>query len=443
MFNYVRVNFPTIKEGPQFLYSATLLQDRYKHEEVVLVFKDWDVVYDSITTNSPIVVDFKGTYSRRTFYGYIHAVVPYITPGKNYVEVRALGPSSTMTQSTQTVYKNITADQVVKKIAAKHGFVCNAVPHPRVYDQISQAGRSDWALMVKLAKQCGYSLRAENTELYFQPMLEDFTKYRSESRTYVLRRPEDINATTIYSFTPIIGEALEFEDAMKAAVAVSGVEPYSKSPIRVTNKRNKKTRKKQKPELYDHFATTVVADDPSIAKYEAEAAENRNSFPYRAEVEVLGEPDLRPDFPVFLQGVGESYSGFWTILGTEHRIVETDLNEQTYTTVLHVGTDALGTSVPWTDNKVIEAPEDLPARTIIPNVRQTKVIPKTTLLNQNSLPYPQAIVESTSVQNRAGVSGLVSEFPTWKSNTASLNNIVPEVRKSPAVVQRLKKKGLL
>lgn len=442
MYNYVKVNFPTVDAGPKFLYSASLYQDRYKHEEVSLVFKDWDVLYDNITTNSPIVVKFEGTFSQRTFYGYINTVVPYITPGKNYVEIRALGPSSAMTQQEQTVYKNITADQVIKKIASKYGFVSYTVPHPRVYEQISQAGRSDWSLMVKLAKQCGYSLRAENTEIYFQPMLDEYEKYRKEARTYTLRRPDDIVGTTIYSFTPTIGEALEYEGNMKSAVAVAGIEPYSKSPIRTASKRKKKTRKKQKPELYDRFATLVVADDPNIAKYEAEAAESRNSFPYRAEVEVLGEPDLRPDFPVYLQGVGETYSGFWTILGTEHKIVETDLNQQTYTTVLHVGTDSLGKSEAWTDNKLIESPERLPARTIIPNVRQTKVVPKTDLLNQSSLPYPQSINDFGLVQNRPAVGGLVSSAPTWKSTTASLNSVTPETRRSPAAVQRLQRRGL-
>lgn len=444
MFSYITVEFPLAVNQPKIVYAVEWKQNRYEHEMLTITFKDWDVNYDSITTTSPVTVTIRGTKTERVFNGYVHHVKPNITPGKNFVEVGVISPSYLMKQQNQTVYKNITADQVVKKIAKKYGFACYTVPHPRVYKQISQAGRTDWELMVRLAKQCGYTLRTQNTELYFQPVLEDYTKYRTEAPYFELRMPESTVGTTIYSFNPVISESVNYDDAFKAAVAVAGVDTYSKSAIRTAKqKRNKKTRSKQKEEVFDRFATDVVVNDPEIAKYEAEAAENRNSFPYRAYVEVLGEPNLRTDLPVFLEGLGDNYSGYWTILGTEHNIVETELNQQTYTTTLYIGTDSLGSAVKWTDNNVIQNPNSLPKRTIIPNVKQTKIVPQTTLINKIPAPTPQTKREVGLVKNRAAINERVADAPVWKSQTASLNELSTETRMSPAVVSRLQRSGVL
>jgi hypothetical protein len=193
-----------------------------------------------------------------------------------------------MKQTAQAVYTNTTADQVVKDIAAKYNFVCYAVPHPRVYPQIAQAGHSDWELMVRLAKQCGYTLRATNTELYFQPVMDDYSKYRAEAPKFVLRQANNPQGSTIYSFKPMVGESIPYEDATKGAVAVGGVDITNQAPISITQQiRNAKTKTKQQNEFFDIFDTSVVAPDVSVAGFEAQAAESRNYFPYRAKVEVL------------------------------------------------------------------------------------------------------------------------------------------------------------
>lgn len=431
-------------ESPKFFYSLELEQNRYEHETAKVVFKDWNLSYDAITTFSPMVIQLRGTTESVTFNGYVDYVRPYITPGHNYTEVGFISASSNMRNQSETVYRNITADQIVKRIANKYGFACYAVPHPRVYQQVSQAGKSDWQLMVRLAKQNGYTLRTTKTELYFQPVLEDYTKYRSQAKYFSLQYPESTIGTTIYSFEPIIGEAVDYKDSFKAAVAVAGVDKYSKSVIKTTKqKRNQKTRRKKKPEAFDRYATDIVINDPETAKYEAEAAENRNSFPYRAWVEVLGEPTLRPDMPVFLDGLGETYSGYWTILGTTHKVIEEEFNQFRYTTVLHVGADSLGQSDVWTDNSLIQSPDKVPTRTVIPNVRQTRQLPTSSLLMTTPTITPQAVGDLGIVTNRPTAQEVTTRTPMWKSNISSLNNVVPETRKSPAVVARLQKAGLL
>ncbi len=439
MFNYVKVKFPESPSvQPSFVYSATLKQNRYSHEIMTITFRDWDLPYESVEPNSPVNVTMYGPNKKRQFYGYVHHIAPEQTPGKNFLTVVLIGASFLMKKQSQKIYKNATADRVVREIAKKHGFVCYSVPHARVFPQISQTGHSDWEFMVRLAKQCGYTLRATNTELYFQPILEDYTKYRAEAPIFVKKPTSSLDGTTIYSFNPIIGETIEFDDAKKAAISVSGVDALTSNQVSYTKqKANKKTRKKKKEDTLDHFDTLSVVPGLEAAKFEAEAAESRNAFPYRATVEVIGDPTLRPDLPVYLDGLGKTYSGFWIVLSTEHVIVEEELNRHRYTTIIEVGTDSLGRADKWTDSKEITSPDYLPQRTLIPNAKQTKVIPKTQLKKPNKRPTPQTETSFGSVKNRNRTASVSA--PTWRSATSVLSTVIPQVKKSPAVIKRLNK----
>lgn len=292
--------------------------------------------------------------------------------------------------------------------------------------------------------QSGYSLRTENTELYFQPVMEDFTNYRESAPKFVMRQMSDPDGSTIYSFNPIIGESLDYDNSTKAAVAISGVDKSIGDRIAITKQtRNQKTRKKQQNEFFDKFDTSVVATDLEVATSEAKAAEDRNSFPYRATVEVLGDPSLRPDLPIFLEGIGETYSGYWVILKAEHKILETERNQQTYTTILTVGIDSLGSANSWVDNKTVNSPDYLPSRKIIPNVKQTKVIPTTALSNvsPSATPQTKGSFGNPKNRNKPSINNRDQAPPIWKSTTSSLNNIIVENKKSPIILDRVLKRA--
>lgn len=444
MFRYVNVEFPETDRPPTVVYSAVIKSERYHHESATVYFRDWGVEYEDIVPGTPVRIVF-GARFKREFCGYVHHITPDISPGKNFTEVFIVGASMIMKQPRQAVYTDMTADAVIDKLAKEYKFSSLSIPHPRVYEQIAQTGQSDWSFMVDLAKQCGYSLRAENTELYFQPMLHEFTNSRYTAPYFIMRNANHPAGSTIYSFNPIVGESIPFADAKKGAVAVAGVDKYNKKPLSVTKqKSNKKTRSKQKPEFFDIFNTKVVAPDQEIAKYEAAAAEDRNAFPYRATVEVLGSANLRPDMPIYLSGLGSTYSGFWTILKAEHRIIETEIKRDTYTTILTVGTDSLGESEPWVDGSIVYSPESTQERVIVPNVRQTNKIPKSSLINANGNLTPQIVPGFGKSKNRTKPTKNTKwkvEPPQWKSDTGSLYSAAPEPKKPSYVVNRLQKKG--
>jgi len=434
MFNYIYVSFPNSSIAPQRVLQATLQQNRYEHEIASIKFRDWGVAYEAIETGSPITFTLGSGKKTRTFYGYVHHVNVDRTPGSNITEVVALSASMVMKNEDQHVYKGLSADGIIQQIANKHNFVAFTIPHPRIYPQVVQAGHTDWELCVRLAKQCGYSLRTQNTELYFQPMLYEYTTHRSEASTFVMNMPDNPNGSTLYSFTPTISETLEYDGDKKGAVAVGGVDQSSVQAMSLTQQiKAKNTKAKSKPEFFNRFATHVVATDAAVASYEATAAENRNLFPYRGTAEVIGDATLRPDLPVYLKGVGSQYSGYWTILGTEHKVVEENRNVQKYTTILHLGTDSLGQAVQWTDGQIITTPGGAGVRSIIPGVRQTATLPVTKLKTSSPNNGPQSSNSFGVATNR---SKTTNSSPVWITGTLSLDPITQPTSSKSTVINR-------
>ena len=442
MFNFIRIAFPDAESGPTIVYSAEITQEKYKHDMIKVVFKDWDISYEVLSPGSPVQLTITGVTEKKDVYGYIHSVKQHRTPGKNFTEMIMIGASYPFRQPSKKIYKDITADQVARIIAEKHNFACYTVPHPRVYPQIAQSGHTDWELLVRLAKQSGYTLRATNTELYFQPNLEDFNKYKEEAMTFTMRQANDSAGSTLYSFNPTVSESLDYEDGAKTAIAISGVDRFTNTPMAVTQQEAyKTTRVKQQNEFFDEFDTDTVATTPEIARYESEAVDNLIVFPYRATAEVLGAPSLRPDMPVYLNGIGPNYSGFWTILKVEHMIIEEESNRHRYTCVLHLGTDSLGETRIGPDSRDITSPPARPIRKIIPGVRQTTVRP-VTYLNRITVPVNSTQLGSFgSIENRAkpSIDDRDTSPARWVSGTKSLNPVRPEPIVEQFVIDRLAK----
>ena len=422
MFSYLDIQFPTLDSNLHRAYEFSLTHARYEHELAKIYFLNWSVEYDSIASGTPVSVTVNGFNASRTMNGYVHHVQPDISPDKNYVEVSVIGASYSLKQQGQGVWVDSTADMVVADIAKKHGFSYIATPHPRVYDQILQAGMTDWELLVKLAKQCGYSFKADNTTLVFQPLTQDFTDMRQQANYYALGGL-DKKSTGIFSFKPLIGEAIPFEDAQKSAVAIGGVDKSNANTFVNTNQKQiKTTRKTSKPAVFDRYLTNVVAPTFEIAKYESNAADERNRYAYRGEVVLPGNPKLLPDTPIFLDGVGNSYSGFWTILSVEQTV-----EEHMYTTTALVGTDSLGVSAQWTDNKAIDLPDDKVKRVVTPGLRQKNIQPKT-VLNKNG---------KTNKQNNSSHFSAVKNQPKAKQSAPSYKWIGKSGNlKTPAVVDK-------
>ena len=429
MFNYLNIEFPTLDVPLSRAAEFTHTHARYEHELITIYFADWGVSYDSITSGTPVNVMLSGVGSTRSITGYIHHINPDISPSNNYVEITVIGASYLLKQQSQKVWVDVTADQVVADIATRNNFSYIALPTERIYDQISQAGMSDWELMAKLARQNGCSLKADNTTIIFQPLTQEFTDTRQQAAFYTMGGL-DGKATGIYSFKPLIGDSIPYDDIRNATVAISGVDRSTAVDHVNTNQKSlKTTRAKPVPTVFDTYDTFVVAPSFEIAKYEANAADERNRYAYRGHVTIPGNPTLLPDSPIYLDGIGSFYSGFWTVLSVENYV-----NKEIYTTTLEIGTDSLGLSAKWTDNKDVFAPEQTVQRIIKPGLRQKNVVAKTVLKKTGKTTRRNASSPKSSVKNLPKTQIKAAPTHQWVGTSGNLKKPPFVEKRMPALV---------
>ena len=442
MFKYVTIEFPLAQKPPQRLQSFTLTQERYAHEIAVVKFRDWNIQYSNIRAGEPVKCILRGKDSSREFVGYIHDIKPQISPGKRFVEMTLIGASYKLKQQRQRVFENVTASEVVSSIAREYGLTSYVENHPRIYEQITQAGHTELQFMTRLARQCGYSLRIENTSLYFQSLTADFTKYRNSAKRFFMNESNDPAGSTLYSFELTLGESVQYLDAYKSAAQVGGVGARSAEANIFTNPIRPETlRETSRTEFFDSFATDVVAPSYETALYEAQAVDLRNRFPYRARVQVIGTPTISPDKPVYLSGLGKDYTGYWVVLSAQHHIIETAPNVLQYTTYLEVGSDSIGDSSVF-EGQFSAQPAEVSPRSIVPNVRNVADNPTPVLTKGSQLYANDGFAIST---NRPQSSVVVDNTAyTWVSTKLTDNpNNVDDRNRTAATHLRLAAKNVL
>lgn len=437
MFNYISVEFPLSTRPPLRVSTFNLMQNRYAHEMAIIRFKDWNVQYSDIRPNDPVKCILRGRNFSREFVGYIHEIKPEITPGNRSVAVSIIGASYKLKQARQRIFENVTADAVVKQVAAEQGFSAFTDAHPRVYEQIAQPGVSDLQLLSRLARQCGYSLRLENTSIYFQQLTTDFRTLRANAQRFEMRDANNPAGSTLYSFNLTLSESAQFVDAYKSAVQVGGVTPQTYKANLVTNQNRPETiRDTSSPELFDSFATNIVAPSYDIAYYEAVALDEKNRFPYRATIKVLGTPTIGPDKPIYLDGLGTDYSGYWIVLSARHEVVETGPNVYQYLTHLEVGADSLG-QARVADNQFTFEPNPVKIRDLTVGVRDVPTNTDSVIaVNGGASPSNIGLGETN---NRAQpASSSTSRAYVWKSKVTNIKSSQNNIRNLNSVVVRRK-----
>ena len=438
MFNYLSISFPLAQTPPQRVSSFTLKQERYAHETIKVKFRDWGIKYTNIKPGDPVKCVLRGKSSTRDWVGYVHEIKPNITPSGNFTEVILIGASYRLKQAKQRVFTKMTASDIVKQIASEYGFTAYVEDHPRIYDQVLQTGHTELQLMSRLARQCGYSLRVENTSIYFHSLTYDFTNKRDSALRFQMSGANDPGGSTLYSFNLLLGDSIVFKDSYKSAVQVGGVDPSSKESNLVTNDRQSTINETSVTEFFDSFATNIVAPGYEPAVYEAKAADERNRFPYRARIQIIGTPEIKPDQPIFLDGIGANYSGYWVVLYAEHNVSEESPNILKYTTVLDVGADSIGQASVWQGQSIV-SPASVRVRNLTPNTRNVAPNDSSTLTEGDGTYSNEGF---SQVTNRAPASNVKPYV--WVSVAPKDGRYNADVRKRPkAVIKRLEARGVL
>lgn len=82
-----------------------------------------------------------------------------------------------------------------------------------------------------------------------------------------------------------------------------------------------------------------VATSLTESKYIANDLANAKRYAYRAKVQVVGDPNVKPYEPIYLDGLADGMSGYWTVLSVKHIFGGAPAK---YLMEVEVGTDVLG-----------------------------------------------------------------------------------------------------
>lgn len=432
MSNYISINFPNSPVQPKRVYRATFHQDVFSHDYATVELRDWNLDPLNIKPGTLMTITIGG----KTHHGYVHDLKTEKNVESSFTHVGFIGASYVMKQSSQQIYKNMSSDQIVAEIAKKYNFAYKVTPHPRVFEQVAQAGLTDWELMVKLARQSGYFLRAENTEIYFHPLTEDFNNLITEAVSFQQGTGGFKPKNPIYNFKPLISETIEQFGFKKAATSSAGVNPINGGTFKITKQNGfTPSRKYWNDEFFDDHDTMSVANDYATALHISNASDEYSRFPYAANVETIGVSSMRPCLPVYLKNVGAEYSGYWTVLAVTHTVWEENLNQQIYTCDLQVATDSLGSI---TDPKIPKTPPVIPTRSIIPNQVNKNLKPKTIQIKPAISAKRNQRIELVNRINRANLSGPFVATSRWGSTHRDLSHKVLDEKMPQAVWQRLR-----
>ena len=106
----------------------------------------------------------------------------------------------------------------------------------------------------------------------------------------------------------------------------------------MSNFSNNKADASQKAIFKKHHTHEVVKD-LTESKLVAQAYSNAHKYQHRAVVSVVGHATLRPYDPIYLDGLPNGMSGYWTVLSINHIFGGSLAN---YMMLLEIGTDIIG-----------------------------------------------------------------------------------------------------
>lgn len=190
------VEFPKSPKLQLILRGADLHQTPENHERLKLEFQGVPVDLSlSIAAGDPVIFKYRQGIETATFNGYVHTVSQRGNALGNSTYVTCLGATYNLKNTGQKIYKNVTADEVVSKIATKYGLKAITQKHPRKRKSVVQAGLSDWQLITSLAKQTGFALYPSNTSIIFMSKDKLYKSKKANAPYFTYSSADDASAT--------------------------------------------------------------------------------------------------------------------------------------------------------------------------------------------------------------------------------------------------------
>lgn len=232
------VSFPKTPNFELMLIGAELYQEVEAHDVLILTFKGKPKKEGTtIVSSDPVQFVYSTGPNQSTFEGYVYEIDPTSTMMAHVTQIWCVSASSVLKDSTQKIYKKVTADQVISKIAKRQGLTAVTQRHPRLRETIVQAGQTDWQLLRRLARQTGFALKAENTTVFFMSKNKIFQDKKARAPYFKYKdgiTKQQRSVGTCLEFKPVVSD-----DAIELGVRVdrvmSGISEVSGNSISTTH----------------------------------------------------------------------------------------------------------------------------------------------------------------------------------------------------------------
>lgn len=238
-----RVEFPKAPGFNLLLVSAQLHQVLGNHDLLVLKFaKKINSKEVSVASYDPVIFTWTSGSEKAVFTGHVHNITPVVTTD-NETTITCISSSYVFKNTDQKIYKNVTADQVIQKIANKYGYKAITQRHPKVWKTVVQAGQSDWQIMRRMAHETGFNLKVDNTSVYFLSKDKMVNASKKSAQYFYSENIETAsrivsNLGTVIDFDPIISD--DSPDITGVAIdrVVSGIHAVTNETISTTHETN-------------------------------------------------------------------------------------------------------------------------------------------------------------------------------------------------------------
>lgn len=309
--------------GPQAVRmevsSVQIDMANFMHEMATILVRNQRISSATLTDGSPVRISFTDGLAEREFVGYIHHIQGSIDRQVDTTKVVCIGATYILKQSQQSVFRNLSATAVAAEVCERNRLSHYITPNSRMFDQLVQAGETDWKFLVYLANLIGYTVYPDGASVVFEPRLRSWTDSSNSTQRFLLTRQGDPRKGSMFEFSPTTGTTLPTPDGFTAVPVLSGVDPKATSHL-TQSRTGKRTTLRTKPveDRFTAYRTGTVINSLKEGMYEAEAFTERNAFPLKATAKFVGSASLTPNSPVFLKGVGSEYSGYWVIDAVTH-----------------------------------------------------------------------------------------------------------------------------
>ena len=342
------VRFPTVPTATSQPRAMELRQVQYEHDVVVLTFiTSSHFWFDYLKTGTVVQIGYGQATALKSWYGYVSSVTRTTSAAsENIMEVHCIGTTFPLKERTTKVFYNKSIPDAVKEIVEEFGFRFIGEADSRVFDQISIAGHSYWEWIVEQAKRIGYGVMVDGMNFVFRPLdkiiNQGVTTVPTISFTQPdIRRDSQIEARTIDMFKVSNGEFVENEGNVRTVKAVAGVDPLtgkavfeSASPATVGDN----LREHVNDVLFHEIRGEQVVHDSVSGISAASGAATMSRMNMPAKVVCLGDTRIRPFYPVFISGTGDSTDGFWIPSSVLHVVNKAG----EYQIRMNVGVDGTG-----------------------------------------------------------------------------------------------------